>query len=442
MERLGRGEIPVYRAEKRYVRKNGRVIWASVSISTMRSSEGMLLYFLALIDDISQKRELEEQLHASEKHLSQLIDFLPDPTFAIDMNDRVTIWNRAMETMTGIPSGKMLGKDASLVGWHFYGRARPIVAEMVLHPKPKVEKEYDSFTRDGDVAAAIGFIPNLQKGKPGYAWIAAKPISDQDGNMTGAIEVVRDITDQKTNEQELISQKEKVEELSAAKERFIADMTHELKTPLSVIMLHLDLMRRHALEGKEEAAESYDLVWRNALRMERSIDQIMQITNLESIRTHKEKFMLDELVRKVVEDYIPLAKSKGLLLRIQGQPLGLTLDAHLLELVLSNLLSNAVKFTEAGSISISWKRKEGDAVIEVADTGIGMSPEVSKKAFDKFFKANPDAPGSGIGLALSLEMVKKMGGRITVCSKKGEGSCFSVYVPAEWDDEKDTDNRG
>ncbi|HOS98793.1 MAG TPA: PAS domain S-box protein, partial [Deltaproteobacteria bacterium] len=132
--------------------------------------------------------------------LSQVIDFLPDPTFAIDRAGRVTVWNRAMEEMTGVKARDMVGKGDYEYAVPFYGERRPILADLVLHPDPERERSYSSLIRQGDslYAETIG-LPSRR-----FLWGKASPIRDRRGTITGAIESIRDITDHKHIEETVI----------------------------------------------------------------------------------------------------------------------------------------------------------------------------------------------------------------------------------------------
>lgn len=429
VERLSRGDFPVYRTEKRYIRKDGTVIWASVSISTMRDSDGSLMYFIALIEDISQRRELEDRLRASEKNLSEMIEFLPDATFALDLDGRILLWNPAMERMTGKKAKEMLRKGNREYAIPFYKKRRPGIAELLLAPDSRYERKYVNFKRMKDTITAEVFIPDL-KGKDAYLWVIAKPLYSPEGRKVGVIESIRDITEFKANQEELVKQKEQVEVLSRLKERFMADLTHELKTPLSVILLHLNMFRKMDPESKE-AAHSYDLMWRNARRINLSIDQIMQLTKLDSIVAEYKRFSITDMAKEVCSEYAPLAKSKGIDLKVGGPPIRIQSDRHFLAMVLNNLVSNAIKFTEKGAVGVTWKSSNSGFEIQVSDTGIGLLPENRSKLFTMFFKEHHDAPGSGIGLALSNEIVKRMGGRMEYRAVPGKGSVFRIVIPKE-----------
>ncbi len=557
IRQLGRGEIPRYRTEKRYIRKDGKTMWGSVSVSTMRSSDGKLLYFLAIVDDISTERELEDRLGSSEKHLSEMIEFLPDATFALDQDNKITMWNRAMERMSGMKAKDMVGKGDHEYNFRLYGERRPGIAELLLNPDPKYERRYINLKRTKDTITAETFVPEL-KGKETYLWMTAKPLYSPEGQTTGVIEIIRDITELrkkedelmeerdkaklyldiagviiiglncdgqvmlinkkgcevlgygesemigkdwaenfvpkrmrkdvdtaylglasgkkgsehfeapiltrageerlvswynttmrgedgglvcmlssgedvtelKRNQDELMKQKEQVEVLSRLKDRFMADLTHELKTPLSVILLNLNMIRSMGLTSKD-ADMSYALMLRNAMRLSRSIDQIMQLTKLDSIEVISQRFSVYDMAKSVCSEYQPLARTRGLNLTLSGSDLDVWSDKHLLAMVLSNLVSNAIKFTEKGDVRVEWERDKYGVVIRVSDTGIGVQPENRSKLFTMFFKERHDAPGSGIGLSMSSEIVKRIGGRIEYRPAPGKGSVFTIIIPKE-----------
>jgi PAS domain S-box-containing protein len=255
-------------------------------------------------------------------------------------------------------------------------------------------------------------------------------IRDSKDNVLYYLAMVDDITEEKQNEDLLRSQKDQLQELSQLRERFMADMTHELKTPLSVIMLNLDMARNmDPLTESADIAKSFDLMWRNTMRLSISVEQIMQLTKLESVDIRSEKFSLDKMMRLVLEDYMPLARSKGLTLDLTGNDIEVEGDPHILSMAVSNLVSNALKFTDRGGVRVVWSEEGADIVISVSDTGVGIKPENKPKVFDKFFKENHSAPGSGIGLAISSTLIKKMGGRIEFETMHGHGSTFRILIP-------------
>ena len=155
----------------------------------------------------------------TERRLSDIINFLPDATFAIDRGGRVISWNRAIEEMTGIPADEILGKGDHEYAIPFYGERRPILIDLIFSPHEEIQERYSHIIQDGTMLAAETSLPRPQ-GKPRVLWGKASPLYDDDGQIIGAIEAIRDITDRKKTEEALRE--------SEAKFREMADMMPQI----------------------------------------------------------------------------------------------------------------------------------------------------------------------------------------------------------------------
>jgi signal transduction histidine kinase len=228
----------------------------------------------------------------------------------------------------------------------------------------------------------------------------------------------------------LMDAKKKVEDLSIVKDEFIRNITHELKTPLSVILGNLALLKDMAPIGREKGwSKLLEMLNRNSMRLNGSINQILQLSRLRKTEIKRERVYLKEIIGTAYQDHLPLAKMKDLELKQKTETIVLIGDNELIKLAINNLVSNAIKFTNKGSVEIIAKVMNNYISISVIDTGIGISPENQKRIFEKFFKADPSAPGTGIGLNLVEAIVNKHGGKITVKSKPGKGSVFEIVLP-------------
>ena len=156
--------------------------------------------------DITEQKNAEEALRESEGRLTHIIDFLPDATFAIDCEGKVIAWNRAIEEMTGVSKNEILGRKGFAHAVPFYGNVRPILIDLIFGghgDQDDIEKEYDFVLRKGDQLTAEVFVPLLRKGKGAYLWCIAAPLYDSNGNVVGAIESIRDITERRQVEEAL-----------------------------------------------------------------------------------------------------------------------------------------------------------------------------------------------------------------------------------------------
>ena len=191
--------------------RNGSVFHASLNVISypVGDEEGVL----TALEDISERKKAERALLESEQRLSHIINFLPDATFAINKEGRIIAWNRAVEQMTGTPSVHVLGKDNYEHSLHFYGKRRPMLADLALKPDRDAEKTYTFSSREMDCLIAEPVSPVIMLGRTTYLWAKASPIYDTDGNVIGAIESVRDITERKKMEETLKKSEQTVQTL-------------------------------------------------------------------------------------------------------------------------------------------------------------------------------------------------------------------------------------
>lgn len=169
----------------------------------------------ALHTAIDRKR-VHDQLDESQQRMADLINFLPDATFAINLEKKVIVWNKAMEEMTGIGHEEMLGTGDHSYSVPFYGERRPILIDRVLSKDSEIDKRYPYIEQKGDRLTSEMYAPNLFSGKGAYIWFVASPLYDSKGSIIGAIEAIRDVTDRKSAEEMFVRIHD---ELQAANER-------------------------------------------------------------------------------------------------------------------------------------------------------------------------------------------------------------------------------
>lgn len=200
-------DIPAY--EALLLHKNGQRIPVEFVVTTMRDTEGKATGRFGIGRDITQRKQAEKETKESHQRLSDIINFLPDPTFAVDLEGRVIAWNLAIEEMTGAKRQDIIGKGDYEYALPFYGMRRPILVDLALRPDDEMEKKYSFLSRDKDALIAESVSRHLIPGQDVYLWIKASPICDALGNIIGAIESIRDITQRKQAEAELKQSEER-----------------------------------------------------------------------------------------------------------------------------------------------------------------------------------------------------------------------------------------
>ena len=189
----------------------------------------------------------EEELNESKLQLANILDFLPDATFAISQDGKVLAWNHAIEVMTGVSKEEIVGKSNYAYAVPFFGEARPILIDLIFQKLPKFEKKYISLNRKGNQLIAEAFAPRLNQGKGAYLWGIVSPLYDSNGNIVGAIQSIRDISEQKWAEEALQGSEKR---LMRAEE--IARFGHwELSIDEKMMRASKGAKRIYGMEGEE-----------------------------------------------------------------------------------------------------------------------------------------------------------------------------------------------
>jgi PAS domain S-box-containing protein len=279
----------------------------------------------------------------------------------------------------------------------------------------------------------------LQNGGRFDALISASPIRDRAGAIVAAVAAFVDITPLKQLQQEFDRRRQEAEESSARKSRFLAVVSHDIRSPANAISLLAELIWRTSSDPKEssEIPELARELQHSSLSLVRLVSDVLDLSRLDAgkVELHETEFEISQWLSDECRQLQPLAEQKKVQFEHHApQPMRVRLDRIKLSRVLSNLVGNAIKFTETGQVHIEAERMpDGRLRIDVTDTGIGIEAEQLPRIFDEFFQLkNPgrDRKGSGLGLSISKRLVEVMGGELCVSSTVGQGSTFSVTLPA------------
>ncbi len=424
------GELDQYAIEKRYIKRNGELIYTEVSTRCMRKPDGSVNYFMAMIHDVTERKHAE----ADRQHLFQLINNADSIAVMKDPQLRYLNANKAYLKFTGYENPRQLmGKtDEEL----FKGLATDQQIQEYMDNDQKAlllpEGEFlsieENYSDDGKVRTF------LTKKFPIY--------SKEPKALLGVGTLTSEITDLKRLEQSLLDAKEEAEAANKAKSEFLANMSHEIRTPLNGLMGMLQLINTTPLTADQK--DYIDHALESSKRLLRLLTDILDLSRVEAGKMDivMEPFDVKDAIEGIAHLFSPTAKEKGLDLRVKINstiPEILVGDVARLQQILSNLVGNAIKFTNQGFIKMeasplpSTTQDEYRILFSIKDTGIGISDGALGILFSPFTQEERNYKrqfqGAGLGLAICKRLVTLMGGSITVESEEGVGSTFLFCIP-------------
>ncbi|MEU9593937.1 SpoIIE family protein phosphatase [Streptomyces sp. NPDC048193] len=286
-------------------------------------------------------------------------------------------------------------------------------------------------------------VPLLQSGSAPYGFLVAglNRYRALDEGYRGFVELVAGhlasgITSARSYEEQQ-QRAEELAELDRAKTTFFSNISHEFRTPLTLIMGPLEELRARLADAEEPVREELDAIHRNGLRLGKLVNSLLDFSRIEAgrMQARYEPVDLAAVTAELASVFRSAVDKAGLGFDIACEPLTgeVYIDRGMWEKVILNLLSNALKFTFDGSIRLTVRSEDTRAVVEVADTGIGVAEAEMPRLFERFHRIETarsrSTEGSGIGLALVRELVALHGGTITAESTEGEGTRFTIRLP-------------
>jgi PAS domain S-box-containing protein len=459
-----------YEEEGLRLRNDGSPFWASVTITALKNSEGVVTGFAKVTRDITEKKNTEQELRESEERLRLMIEAVKDyAIFMVDLEGHIVSWNTGAHRLNGYTAEEAIGKPLSI----FY------TDEALAAGYPRCEldavREHGHYEEEG--------IRKRKDGSTYWAHVILTSLYDHEGQLRGFAKVTRDITERKRAEQELKSAHSELEQRveqrtsellgaverlqkeiqerklveaellkakeaalasSVAKSAFLANMSHEIRTPLGAVLGFSELLLQPDLT-EEERSLYLDTLKRNSNVLLTIINDILDLSKVESgtFQVSKATVNLNDFLNETVAVLSLKADEKALEFVVEAEgsvPKSIETDPVRLKQILFNIVGNAIKFTSKGRITLTVKtvtllRSVPQLAIDVTDTGPGIAPENVKNLFQPFVQVDSSLTrqhgGTGLGLALSRRLAQALGGDVILSeSIPGKGSTFTITVEA------------
>jgi len=329
--------------------------------------------------------------------------------------------------MTGVQASEIIGKGNYEYSLPFYGERRPILIDFVFSSEEEIEQKYHFVKKDEDILIAEADV--ILRGSNRVVWGKASLLHDNKGNITGAIESIRDITERRQAEMNLAERSMQLEAANKEMESFSYSVAHDLRAPLQAIDGYARMiLKKQGDKFDKNTLDKFNVIRSNALLMGQLIDDLLTFSRLGRQHMSISKLDMDALMRDAWKELQVINPDRNMRLTVKNIPEGYG-DRALIKQVCINLLSNAVKFTknrDTAHIEAGGYSDGNEVVYYVRDNGVGFDMEYYDKLFGVFQRLHSaDAfEGTGVGLAIVQRIVHMHGGRVWAEGKVDEGACF------------------
>jgi PAS domain S-box-containing protein len=365
---------------------------------------------LNMLSEITSLIAAQEALAESESRLASVLSFLPDPTFAIAADGTVMVWNQAIEQSLGAPAEEVLGKPRSVVAHLLYGEERPLLVDLLDNPDIDIPDNYVIHARERDMVIADVLITSPKSGMQ-YLWGKATHLYNPKGEVIGAIESIRDITDRKQIEEDLRVVNQKLNLFSSI-------TRHDIRNQLNLIFLAID-----ALSGQNLSDDGL----RQIQQIESSAHRIR--TFIDLAREYEEIGIQKPVWKPVLETFLSVTASMNCRVEFDDSLADcrnvFVYADPLLEKVFFNIVDNSIKYgPEVTRIIIGCHTTDEGLTIAIRDNGPGIPDEEKEMIFFKGY-----GKGTGLGLFLVREILGITGMKIRETGTYGKGARFEILVP-------------
>ena len=407
----------VWRGELPSKRKDGSYLWIHAAIAPIKDSSGSITHYISIEDDITFEKFAREEIEKNEKLLNSVVSNLPVVFFMLDKSGIITLANGRYFEGAGIKTSDLIGKPV-LNFFEGFSEIKLSIERALLG------EEFSTTVIFYGVQFEVIFVP----------------LKDEQSKFRGTVGVAYDLTERYKVEMALKKAKEEAEKSDRLKSDFLAQMSHEIRTPINSILSFSSLLKDELFRSvPEHLKDGFKIIESGGRRLIRTIDLILNMSQIHT-GTYQPKYAKVDLDKDVLvgvyEELRSIAEIKNLELEytVEAKSTKVLGDSYTLGQIFINLVDNAIKYTKKGKITIALYNSDRNVTVDIKDTGMGIAKEFIPQLFSPFSQEETGYSrrfeGTGLGLALVKNYVEINNGEISVTSRKGRGTTFTVVFKA------------
>lgn len=396
-----------------FLKKDGSKVYTSLETSAIMDKNGKYLGALAVVADITQRKEMESKLKRSEERYRNIIESSPDAITVTDLNGKIIDCNQKALELYGLSEKK------DCIGMSSFN----FIAQ----------RDHEKATKNVVKTFEKGAIKNVEytflkkDGREFSGELSASVVTDAEGKPAFFMAITKDISERKRIEQ--------------SKSEFTSIASHQLRTPLSIMGWYTEMI----LKGKAGAINKQQKKYLKEIydandHLVKLVNMLLNVSRIElgTFVVNPSKLDLIKIINKIIKGLSAQIKEKRLKIEknYPEKSFFLNTDQNILNIVFQNLLSNAIRYTnDKGKITLSIEKQEPFVLVKVSDTGLGIPEAQQAQIFSRFFRADnikkKDASGTGLGLYIAKSVLGQINGKISFKSQEDKGTTFYVKIPLE-----------
>jgi len=404
-----------FQKQNRIINSSGKAVWVEGTIVNLLDNNHVESYVINF-RDITSRKELEEK----QALMALIVNSSDDAIISKSIDGIITSWNVGAQKILGYTAFETIGKHISMLVPIEYRNEEAMIIETIKKGKSVEHFETKRRKKNGDLIDVS---------------LTISPVKDNLGNVVGASKIMRDITERKKTDEELIRYNTELKKANSELDRFVYSASHDLRAPLKSILGLVSITKEIANPKEEQLMDCLGMLNNSVLKLDNFIDDILSYSRNSRMELDRDIIDFKVLIEKIRESYQFIEGINDFDVQITNcmEDIAFVGDAKRISVILNNIVTNAFKYRDKTKdksyLKVHFTCNKTSTVIKFEDNGIGISNKDQEKIFNMFYRATMLSTGSGLGLYIVKETIDKLQGTITVKSELGKGTIFVVEIP-------------